>query len=92
MELNKKYFRIIISLIILIFVYGCDGFETCYERDDFSSNSEYDTFIVESSTPDCSYDQSKSIAENESEGKSSQTMINCLKQTKLSGFCSRYES
>lgn len=84
MELNKKYFRIIISLIILIFVYGCDGFETCYERDDFSSNSEYDTFIVESSTPDCSYDQSKSIAENESEGKSSQTMINCLKQTKLS--------
>ncbi len=67
MEPNKKYYkycRLTITIILLFFITACDGFETCYDAEDFSTNSEYDSFVVDGSANNCYYNEGKSYADN----------------------------
>ena len=68
MEPNKKYYRycqLTIIVILLFHIIACSGLEVCYDPEDFSTNSEYDSFVVSSSGKNCYYDQAKSYSENE---------------------------
>lgn len=79
MEPNKKYYkycRLVFTAILLFHIMGCGNFEMCYDTDDFSTNSEYDSIIVDSSNKNCYYDQGRSYAENEN---NSTIMRDCLK-------------
>lgn len=84
MELNKKYYKhygqLFIIVILLFQIVACDGVKVCYDSDDFSSNSEYDSFIVGNSGRNCYYDQSKTCADSEN---GSGSVCNCLEVVKL---------
>lgn len=91
MEPNKKYYKycqLTITIILLLFITACDGFETCYDAEDFSTNSEYDSFVVDSSANNCYYNEGKSYADNNT---NSNPTYNCLGTSSLDKIGGDYD-